>query len=120
MIKLGDLITAEFPEHLPGGREQQGYRPAVVVGLPWTLGRVRFRMVVVVPVTTFRENEWAIANPVLYPILEPGDGGLSGRSVALIDQVRALDVSRVKVRKGTIAPATYARIASGLGAILGR
>lgn len=75
-------------------------------------------MVVVVPVTTFRDNDWAIANPTLYPILEPGEGGLATRSVALVDQVRALDVSRVKVRKGTIKPQAFSQIEAGLRSLL--
>ncbi len=76
-------------------------------------------MVIVVPVTTFRDNDWALANPALYPILDPGEGGIPSRSIALVDQVRALDVSRVKVRKGAISPQAYAQIENGLRAVLG-
>ena len=33
-LKIGDVVTARFPEQNPQGREQEGYRPAIVVGLP--------------------------------------------------------------------------------------
>ena len=43
-LAVGDVISALFPEHVPGGREQQGYRPAVVVGIPERLGLPRFEV----------------------------------------------------------------------------
>ena len=33
-LQIGDVLTASFPEQTPQGREQEGYRPAIVVGFP--------------------------------------------------------------------------------------
>ncbi len=38
-LKVGDIIFALFPAHRPGGHEQEGTRPAVVVRLPEGLAR---------------------------------------------------------------------------------
>ena len=40
-LKIGNVITARFPEQKPQGREQQGYRPAIVVGVPNFIGQLR-------------------------------------------------------------------------------
>lgn len=54
---LKDVISALLPEHAPGGHEQQGLRPTVVVGVPELLGEPRFEVLVVVPMTTDRDKE---------------------------------------------------------------
>ena len=33
-LRFGDVVTASFPEQTSQGREQEGYRPAIVVGFP--------------------------------------------------------------------------------------
>ncbi|MNS11024.1 hypothetical protein D3C72_425550 [compost metagenome] len=50
-LNLGDVLTTDLPGHVPHGREQEGFRPAVVVGLPTLAGPTRFPMVLVAPVT---------------------------------------------------------------------
>jgi mRNA interferase MazF len=57
-LAAGDVVSAFFPEHIPGGHEQQGLRPAVV-GVPERLGEPRFEVLVVVPMTTDRDQEWS-------------------------------------------------------------
>lgn len=94
-LALGDVVAVTFPEHRPGGREQQGYRPAVVVGLPQKLGRPRFPVVVVVPLTSDSGQAWAIRAPGLYIRLPAGSGGLRSPSIALLDQVRCVDAGRL-------------------------
>ena len=54
ILQIGDVITAKLPSQNPSGREQEGYRPAIVVGLPSRLGRLHFPLVFVVPMTTDR------------------------------------------------------------------
>jgi mRNA interferase MazF len=54
---VGNIVTARFPEHRPGAHEQEGYRPAVVVGLPSLAGRPRFDFVIVAPFTTDHGGE---------------------------------------------------------------
>jgi len=50
LLKCGDVVFVNLPSHNPKGHEQEGKRPAVVVGVP--LGDVRYPVVVVVPLTT--------------------------------------------------------------------
>ena len=65
-------------------REQQGNRPAIIVGVP--LGTIRYPLVVLVPLTT-QVGSWVEVNPKIYPVLSKGVGNLRQRSVVLLDQV---------------------------------
>jgi mRNA interferase MazF len=94
-LQFGDIVTARFPQQNPQGREQEGYRPAIVVGFPNRLGIPRFSLIVVIPMTTDRGQTWAITSPDLYPRFAAGVAGLSSPSIALLDQVRVLDVNRL-------------------------
>ena len=100
-----------FPVHHPPGHEQEGSRPAVVVAVP--IGPTRFPVVLVVPLTT-QAREWTDRNPALYPRLDAGSGGLIHPSVALLDQVRAVDARRLATYLGTLSRAAYAPIHRGL------
>ena len=100
-VNVGDVLKIYFPAHKPEGHEQEGTRPAIVVGVPDTLGKPRFPVLVVVPLTSQLE-EWAKNSPTLYPVLEVGAGGVDVPSVALTDQVRAVGVSRITGRYGTL------------------
>ena len=113
-IERGDLVTARFPRHDPDGHEQEGFRPAIIVSTPWRRGPVRFRLVALVPLTTARDQAWAKANPELYPLIPAGTAGLPVASIALLDQIRTLDFTRVLVRKGTLTRDQYWPIALGL------
>jgi len=103
----GAVFVADFPEHDPSGHEQEGPRPAVLVGLPTNAGRPRFPVLMLAPVTTFRGQVWVTAAPDLYPVLRTGAGGLRVDSVALVDQTRGLDASRVSRYLGTLKPEEY-------------
>jgi mRNA interferase MazF len=59
----GDVLTIRFPQKNPQGHEQEGYRPAIVVGLPSQAGTPRFDLVMVVPLTTDRGQPWAKISP---------------------------------------------------------
>lgn len=115
-VGRGDILLVALPSHSPNGREQDGTRPAVVVGIP--TGTVRYPIVVVVPLTT-RDGRWARANPELYPRLLSGQGGLPHRSVVLLDQVRGIDVRRVLGYIGTLGTEEFSRIQVGLRGMLG-
>lgn len=106
-----DIVTLTFPVHQPPGHEQEGSRPAVIVGV--ATGPTRFPVVVVVPLTT-QAREWTDHNPTLYPQLDAGSGGLIRPSVALLDQVRAVDAGRLATCLGTLSRAAYAPIHRGL------
>ena len=113
------MVSATFPRQQPGGREQHGYRPAVVVGLPDTLGSPRFPMVFLAPFTTDDGQAWATISPDLYPRYPAGTSGLTNDSICLIDQARALDARRLGGLRGTLTAAQYRPIATGLAAIFG-
>jgi mRNA interferase MazF len=117
-LQFGDIVTARFPQQNPQGREQEGYRPAIVVGFPNRLGRPRFSLIVVIPMTTDRGQTWAITSPDLYPRFAAGVAGLSSPSIALLDQVRVLDVNRLIDYRGSLKPEEYEPIVIGLQRII--
>jgi mRNA interferase MazF len=113
-LTAGDVISALFPMHVPGGREQQGYRPAVVVGIPECLGVPRFEVLIVVPITADRDQQWSERSPALYPRLEKGTANLRSSSICLLDQVRAIGAERVRGYRGTLEAEKYHPIHNGL------
>jgi mRNA interferase MazF len=113
-LAAGDVISALFPVHVPGGREQQGYRPAVVVGIPERLGIPRFEVLIVVPMTTDRGQQWSERSPTLYPRLERGTANLRSPSICLLDQVRAIGAERVRGYRGTLDTDQFRPIYRGL------
>lgn len=113
-LSVGDVVTAAIPERVPSGHEQEGVRPAVVVGLPDRLGPGRFPVVVVVPFTSYRAQAWVAASPERYPRFAAGVAGLRSPSVALLDQVLALDLRRLQKRRGQLSTEQFAPIQEGL------
>jgi mRNA interferase MazF len=111
-IAVGDVLEVDFPEHRPPGSEQEGTRPALVVGLPRRLGIPRYPVLLVAPLTSDRGQAWAGAAPALYPRLS--EGGLPAPSLLLLDQVRSLDLSRVVKRIGKLSNDEYAPIAASI------
>jgi mRNA interferase MazF len=118
ILQIGDVVTAKFPTQNPSGREQEGYRPAIVVGIPSRLGKLRFPLVLVIPMTTDRGQEWADINPNLYVRFSAGVANLKSPSIALLDQVRAIDVSRIVAYRGSLTPQQYEAIAESLQKII--
>ena len=113
-LKIGDVITIRFPEQNPQGREQEGYRPAIVVGLPSRLGRLRFSVIIVVPMTTYRNQSWADSSLDLYPVFPTGTANLKSRSIALLDQIRSIDAKRIVNYRGSLTAAQYQIVENGL------
>lgn len=66
---------------------------------------------------TDRRQDWIAGNP-LYVRLEAGVGGLPANSVVLLDQVRALDVTRMARLLGRLSVTEYAPIQQGLKGLL--
>jgi len=118
-LQFGDIVSARFPQQNPQGREQEGYRPAIVGGFPHRLGIPRFELIDVIPLTTDKGQTWVLASPNLYPRLAAGIGGLSSPSVALLDQLRVLDISRIVTYRGSLTPEEYEPILLGLGRMIG-
>lgn len=111
---------AFFPETNPPGHEQFGFRPAVVVGVPDTLGEPRYSVALVTPLTTDTGDYWMTRSPALYPRVPAGSGGgVREDSIALLDQTRSLDTERIDRFLGTLPSEAYARIRDGLLRMLG-
>ncbi|MBC8121564.1 MAG: type II toxin-antitoxin system PemK/MazF family toxin [Gemmatimonadaceae bacterium] len=103
----GAVLFIGFPVRQPTGREQQGDRPAIVVGIPETVALPRFPLLLVVPVTTDRNQTWALTASELYPRLPAGAGGLRVSSIALLDQLCAVDRTRVGNYIGSLTASQY-------------
>ena len=115
----GDIVMALFPEHVPPGHEQFGYRPAVVVGLADFLGLPRYPVAMVTPLTTHRGQDWAQRSPQLYPAIKAGSGGLPADSLALLDQTRGIGRERVARYLGTLPSEGFRPIQQGLHRLFG-
>ncbi len=100
-LEIGDVIRVFLPRHLPSGHEQEGQRPAVVIGIIENTGASRFPMLLIAPMTTQIES-WTIKNPLLYPIISAGLVGLTQDSAILLDQIRVVSLSRLLGFSGTL------------------
>lgn len=110
-LEHGDVVLVRLPSHEPKGHEQEGRRPAIVLGIP--NGEVRYPVVLIAPLTT-QVGDWVHKNPRIYPQLATGAGGLSQKSVVLLDQIRAVDVQRVTAYLGTLTDEQYQLLVEGL------
>lgn len=113
-LELGAVLLVRFPFHTPQGHEQEGPRPAILVGLPANAGPPRYPVLLMTPLTTYRQQNWAAQAPNLYPVLSAKTGGLTVDSVVLIDQTRALDATRAQALLGQLSPQEYAPIVHAL------
>jgi mRNA interferase MazF len=95
------------------GREQAGTRPAVVVTSIHVGPQQRFQMIGVVPVTS------RLGLGRFYPVLSPGTTGLKSPSTALVDQIRAIDPSRLIKLFGTASGPEIAAVDAALRQFLG-
>ena len=87
------------------GHEQAGTRPAVIVSRD-ELNRSGWSLCFGVPLST-RDR----GSP-LHVEVAPPEGGVRTTSYALVDQMRALDRSRLVERWGAVEPETHRRIAA--------
>ena len=116
-IVFGDVVIARFPTQNPQGREQEGIRPALIIGVPQKLGVPRFPLIIVAPMTSDRSQTWAVTSPNLYPKLAGGEAGLPQHSIVLLDQVRAIDVNRIVRYLGSLSSDRYRLILNSLRTI---
>jgi mRNA interferase MazF len=86
------------------GHEQAGARPVVVISRD-AFNAAGWRLCLCVPLST-RDR----SSP-LHVRIEPPEGGVRATSFALVDQVRALDRSRLVTRWGAVEAATHRQIA---------
>lgn len=114
-LRKGDVVIVSFPQQIPAMHEQQGTRPAIIVGVP--VGEIRYPLVVIVPLTT-QTGRWVITNPATYPVLHQGTGNLAQTSVVLIDQIRSIDVRRIGRYLGSLTEREYSAIAVGINRVV--
>lgn len=102
-LKFGDLIWVSFPEQLLNnnsndnkelGHEQVGKRPAIVIFNPYDLGKPRFELILVAPITSTEDLHFLLS-PILYPSITPDSSGLKTKSYILLDQIRSIDIRRI-------------------------
>jgi len=95
------------------GHEQRGYRPCVVVSDPSVNADQRFPLLAVIPLTGMA------GEGALYPMITPGQNGLTKTSYALIDQLRCVDKRRIRRVFGQVGPDEMGAIDEGLLTFLG-
>ncbi len=115
VIEPGDVIAVDLPMHIPAGHEQEGRKPAIVVGVPPQ--PLRYGVLTIVPMTA-QTGRWADLNPLVYPRLPRGIAGLSLESVALLDQIRCIDSRRLFDYLGTLDRAHFGLVRACLREIL--
>lgn len=85
------------------GVEQAGYRPVLVISNDW-FNQLGTGLVLVAPITgTDRNLRYQVKIPA-------GEGGITKDSVVMCEQVRSLDISRFRKRRGITPPETLARV----------
>ena len=109
----GDLFWVELPWS-PGGREQSGRRPVLVVQAN-PFNRSRIATVLAVVITT---ND-RLADLPGNVLLTQRESGLKQRSVANVSQIITADRTFLRERIGRIRPETMLRVESGLKLVLG-
>ena len=110
-MKRGDVYWATLAPR--SGSEQQGTRPVVVVSHDAFNQVESWQSVLVVPVSTSREQ--ATRGPTAVP-LPAGAGGLKKDSVALCHQVTVLDRRKLSGRLGSLPDPLLAQVGDGLKA----
>lgn len=85
------------------GREQAGFRPVIVVSND-SFNRLENSLIYIVPVTS-RSRGYELHVPIL-----AGNGGLPRDCVAMCDQMRSVDMSRLKKRQGALDSDTLATV----------
>lgn len=96
MVKRGDIWLVELDPAL--GREIRKTRPCVVISPPEMHDHLR--TAIIAPMTTK-----GFPAPFRIPVRHAGKSGL-----ILLDQVRAVDKTRLSKRLGRVAPATLSAV----------
>ena len=112
-MKRGDVVWAEFAPR--SGSEQRGRRAAVIVSHDAFNGRMAWRSLVVVPVSTSPRQ--ARRGPTVVS-LDGAVSGLAATSVALCHQVTTLDRAKLSAPLGTLPQAKLAEVDAALRAAL--
>ena len=105
----GEIWDLQFTPHV--GREQAGFRPAMVISNDY-YNLTPNGLIIVVPIT-------ATDRGIRYHVrLEPPEGGLTKPSVLMCDQVRVQSTHRFIRLKGTVSPATLQAVQRMVGSFI--
>ncbi len=110
-MSRGEVYDAQLDPTL--GSEPAGTRPVIVVSRD-ALNNAS-PVVVVVPLTTYRDGRRIYQSQVL---LRAPEGGLSVDSVAMGEQVRAIDKRRLARRRGDLSASAQALVDRALAITL--
>ncbi len=116
----GSVFYIAFSKHVPPAHEQEGKRPAIIVSIPSDHGEPRFPVFIVLPLTTFKNQDWVGKSPNLYPVIIAAPNGIERDSIVLLDQIKAVDVSRVERYIGKLNQQDFDIVVGKLKALLKR
>lgn len=112
-MKRGDVFLANLTPR--SGSEQNGTRPVIIVSHNGFNHNKRWRSVIVVPVTTSKNQK---GRGPTAPFLPKNAGGLNHPSVALCHQVTTLDRSKLTRHLGCLTHYQLQQVDEGLKAAL--
>jgi mRNA interferase MazF len=107
-MNRGDVYWVEIPLRNPAGKEISKTRPCVIVSVA-ALNRAR-STVVMVPLSS---------NNKVYPPISISVPSIGDNSVAVCDQLLAVDKSRLKQQKGQLSAAELSTLDDSLRLLLG-
>jgi len=113
-LKTGAVVSVALPTRDPQGREMEGLHPALVLAII----SARLDLAWIAPITTDRGYAWIAARPDLYHRLSAGTGGLAHDSVLLLDQIQAVDITRLRRSFGVIPPVLLEAVRKALATLL--
>lgn len=114
---VGSVFYMDLGKNLPPGHEQTGKRPCLIASIPSDHGKSRYNLFIVIPFTSFKDQSWAKQSPNLYPIIKAKEDELEHDSVALLDQIRTVDFSRIKQYVGRLNQTDFQDIMNKLKAL---
>jgi mRNA interferase MazF len=107
-MNRGDIYWVDIPARNPAGKEISKTRPCIVVSVA-ALNRAR-STVVMVPLSS---------NNKIYPPISISIASAGNNSVAVCDQLLAVDKSRLRQQKGQLTPIELATLDDSLRLLLG-
>ena len=119
MAQRGEVYWCEIPERETQGHEQHGDRPWLIVSANHINSTLD--IVIAIPLTSKEKPnpQHRIEIPDAYKINEPGTKGWDGKTIALTEQIRILDLSRLRATKvGHIKPIGMHKVEAGLKHVL--
>jgi mRNA interferase MazF len=106
-IVPGDIVLISLQNKTTEAQKHTDQRPAIVVAYPQV--NLRFPVIIVVPLTT--QSVPQIMNFPQMEIKVPKNSGvLAHESIALIDQLRSVDIDRVQAYLGSLDKSIYEQI----------